>query len=115
MLFISGKDKQVEPWYVMEEAVPILTPLLEQASLGEPYEELIINSEEKNRSEMDAFVPLPLFRATGTSMEIENLYKKLHENDQRLRGGNSYHQKPSTFETQWKTRIGKRSSKTFRK
>ena len=74
-----------------------------------------MNLEQRSGDgEMEALISLPLFRVTGTSMDIEQLYEKLQENDEPLGGANSYYQKPRGLGTQWKTRIGKRST-SFRK
>ena len=52
-------------------------------------------------------ISVPLFRITGTSMDIAKLYKQLHQNDPTKMGGkNSHRLKPTSFQGQWKVRIG---------
>ena len=51
-------------------------------------------------------ISLPLFRVSGTSLDIEKLFEKLKENEKPLGGGNSYEPYPRPLNTQWKTRIG---------
>ena len=51
-------------------------------------------------------ISLPLFRVSGTSMDIEKLFEKLKDNEKPLGGGNSYEPYPRPLNTQWKTRIG---------
>ena len=68
-------------------------------------QQLVLDLESK-LDENGGQISLPLFRVSGTSMDIEKLFEKLQDNEKPLGGGNSYKPYPRPLNTQWKTRIG---------
>ena len=62
--------------------------------------------KQRLRNEIEGLISFPLFRITGTSMDIDKLYKQLQQNDQPMEGKKSHRPKPTSFQGQWKTRIG---------
>ena len=72
-----------------------------------PDKGMVMNLEQGSGDEMDALISLPLFRVSGTSMDMKKLYDKLHEkNNVVLKRGGSYLAKSKGFGAQWKTRVG---------
>jgi len=68
-------------------------------------QQLVLDLESK-LDENGGQISLPLFRVSGTSMDIEKLFEKLKDNEKPWGGGNSYEPYPRPLNTQWKTRIG---------
>ena len=113
MLIILGDNDQVGLQHVKEEVPPSLTQTIELEHRHRPYEGMNMDLEQRGgggneMQEMDTLISLPLFRVTGTTMDIEKLYEKLQGNDQPLREVNSFEQKPRDFGAHWKTRIGRK-------
>ena len=104
--FTTGEFPQPERPKVTEIEAATLSLPLKIEDVEPSYEGILKNVEEPNRNEMDALISLPLFRVSGTTMDIEKLYETLQENDKPFAGESSYQQKPRAFNTQWKTRIG---------
>ena len=75
-------------------------------NLEDPNEGMIMDIEQRSGEEDDGLISLPLFRVTGTSMDIQKLFEKLKDNEEPLGGQNSFQPKSRAFGTQWKTRIG---------
>ena len=69
-------------------------------------QDLLLSLENQQVGEDGALISLPLFRVTGTSMDIENLVEKLEDNTEPLGGENSHEPAPGPLQTQWKTRLG---------
>ena len=72
-----------------------------------------MNLEQGNGDETDPLISLPLFRVSGTSMDMKRLYDKHVEKKWDVDGKNpgtlkrlSYRPKSANFGAQWKTRVG---------
>ena len=83
------------------EDTSVSTPL----KIEDLNEGMIMDIKRKLGKEVAGLISLPLFRVTGTPMDIEQLYEQLQENNQAL-GGKVTHQPKPSFETQWKIRMG---------
>ena len=79
---------------------------MDAENLPDPNEGVIVDLEQRSGDDDGGLISLPLFRVTGTSMDIQKLFEKLKEHDEPLGGENSFQPKSRGFGTQWKTRIG---------
>ena len=108
-LIISGFQKEVEQWNKQNKNSPNMMDdqiRLDMENVENPNEGVVMNIEQKIGEGEDGLISLPLFRVTGTSMDIQNLFEKLKDNEEPLGGENSFQPKSRGFGTQWKTRIG---------
>ena len=107
---IVGFKQEIGGYLTKELQSPIIpppmVPPLELQNTEDMNENMIMNLENRSGEDSDGLISLPLFRVTGTSMDIEKLVEKLQKNKQPLGGDVSYQQRPRAFGTQWKTRIG---------
>ena len=95
----------MKQWQEKKEEIPIIKPVIVTKNKDADRMKLMMELENQ-LDENGGLISLPLFRVSGTSMDIEKLFEKLKENDKPLGGENSYMPNPGPLSTQWKTRIG---------
>ena len=94
----------MKQWNEKKEALPLLSPKFDMSDKKETQQLLI--DLENQMDENGEQISVPLFRVSGTSLDIEKMLEKLSNNDKTLGGENSYQPKSRPLSTQWKTRIG---------
>ena len=94
----------MKQWTEKKEELSSIRPKFDLSN-REETQQLLIDLENQ-MDENGGQISLPLFRVSGTSLDIEKLFEKLKDNDKPLGGENSYQPNPRPLSTQWKTRIG---------
>ena len=95
----------MEQWQEKKEEFPTIKPIEITNNSNDDGMKLMMNLENQF-DENGKLISLPLFRVSGTSMDIEKLFEELKENEEPLGGGNLFLPNPRPLSTQWKTRIG---------
>ena len=102
--YISGYENEMKQWNEKKEELPLLGPKFDMSDKKETQQLLI--DLENQMDENGEQISVPLFRVSGTSLDIEKMLEKLNNNDKTLGGETSYQPKSRPLSTQWKTRIG---------
>ena len=89
---ISAKRELIDKQYFSEEE---LNPSLEIANLDQLNEEFIMELRHRLGNKLSG---LPLFRVTGTAMDIDQMTKKWNGNKDTLGKESFYQGRPSLFE-----------------
>ena len=99
----DGEQEKIDTGYENEEASD---SLLQPDEIYDPNTGMIMNLVQGNGDETDPLISLPLFRVSGTSMDMKRLYDKLDGKNPGTLKRLSYRPKSTSFGAQWKTRVG---------